>query len=56
MSDDKIRLIKRLESADGVRDIMVSDCHGAIVYQETEVCPVCKRKFEPITEAEWEAL
>ncbi len=48
------RLIKRLENADGDRDLMVSSCCGAIVYEDMVICPVCNKKYETITETEFE--
>jgi hypothetical protein len=54
LNEERIALLNKLESEDGVRDIMVSDCCGAIVYESTSICPVCQRKFEAISEQEFE--
>lgn len=55
MEKDKIKFIKRLELAEGSRTVLVSDCCGAIVYFDTTTCPVCKKKFDAITEEQFEA-
>lgn len=53
-NEDKILMLKMLEETSGVRDVLVSDCCGAIVYESTSICPVCHRKFEAISEQEFE--